>query len=116
MPYPGVYNFSVSQNETVTRTFTWSVSGTPVNVNGYTAAMKVRPNPASTGDPTISLTSDAGITLGGSAGTIVVTVAATAMDDVAAGVYVYDLVLTSGAGAKTPLLAGSFIVRAAVTL
>jgi hypothetical protein len=62
----------------------------------------------------VSLTNGAGITLGGTAGTIGIVVAATASAAVAAGSYSYDLELNSG-GTITRLLEGSFIVTGNVT-
>jgi hypothetical protein len=64
--------------------------------------------------PTSTL--NAGIALGGAAGTIVITIDAnytSALDD---GTYVYDLELTSSSGTVTRLLEGQFIVTPEVTV
>jgi Na+/serine symporter len=102
------------QGSTFTRTVTWSQDGVPVNVTGYTAAMQVRSSYTSA-TAVVSLTSGAGITLGGTAGTIQITISAAATAGIPAGNYVYDLELTSG-GTVTRLLEGQFIVTPEVTV
>jgi len=102
------------QGSTFTRTITWSQDGIPVNVTGYTAAMQVRSSYTSA-TAVVSLTSGAGITLGGTAGTIQITISAAATAGIPAGNYVYDLELTSG-GTVTRLLEGQFIVTPEVTV
>ena len=102
------------QGSTFTRTITWSQDGIPVNVTGYTAAMQVRSSYTS---PTavVSLTNGDGISLGGTAGTIEITISAVDTAGIPAGNYVYDLELTSG-GTVTRLLEGQFIVTPEVTV
>jgi hypothetical protein len=63
--------------------------------------------------PTSTL--NAGITLGGAAGTIVVTIDADYTSDLIDGSYVYDLELTSSSGTVTRLLEGQFVVTPEVT-
>lgn len=113
MGYPGNLSLNVYQGETFTRTLTWSLDSVLVNVTGYTAALTVRPTP--TGTEMASLTSGAGITLGGAAGTISFTFADNVTAAWTPGAYVWDLFLISGGGETTPLVAGSLIVRAAIT-
>ena len=62
----------------------------------------------------MSLTSGSGITLGGSAGTIGVAIAASVTSNIPAGSYAYDLELYVGA-TVTRLLQGAFIVSAGIT-
>lgn len=111
----GTYNITADQGATFSRVITWKDStGTPINVTGYTARMQVR-SIVSSDSVALSLTTENGrIALGGSAGTITLTVAASDMDDVSSGTYAYDLELVS-AGVVTRLVMGSFIVRAEVT-
>lgn len=103
MIQPGVYNIVCPQGATFSRRFTYSIGGTAVNLGSYTAALQVRESYDT--DPVISLTQVSGITLGGTAGTIDVTVAATATAAVPAGQYLYDLELTNS-GEVTRLLQG----------
>jgi hypothetical protein len=105
--------FICKQGSTFTRSVTWSQDGLPVNITGYTAAMQIRSSYSSS-TPVVSLTSSSGITLGGTAGTIQITISAVATAAIAAGNYVYDLELTSG-GTVTRLLEGQFIVTPEVT-
>lgn len=109
------YDMICDQGATFSRVITWEDSnGSPINLTAYTARMQVRPE-ASSSTTTLSLTTENGrITLGGSAGTITLTVAAADTAAVAAGPYVYDLELVSG-GVVTRLTMGSFTVRAEVT-
>lgn len=64
--------------------------------------------------PTSTLNS--GITLGGVAGTVVITIDAAYTADLTSGNYVYDLELTSSNGTVTRLLEGQFIVTPEVTV
>jgi hypothetical protein len=110
---PGVYNITCPQGATFDRTFTLTVGGTAQNLTGYTAAMQVRESINAT-STLISLTSSSGITLGGSAGTVLVTIPASTTATVLPGIYVYDLELYSGS-VTTRLLQGSFTVTGEVT-
>ena len=104
----------VAQGGTYRRTFTWALNGTAVNVTGYTATLTVRTAPtAATAVATV--TSSSGLTLGGAAGTIDVLITDTVTAAIEPGTYAWDLFLVSGGGETTPLVAGNFIVTAAVT-
>jgi hypothetical protein len=63
--------------------------------------------------PTATLT--AGLTLGGSAGTIVINITAAQTTALTSGTYVYDLELTSGGGVVTRILEGKFVITPEVT-
>jgi hypothetical protein len=88
-------------------------AGEPVNLTGCTAGMMLR---ASYEDGVaLSLTSSSGIVLGGTAGTIQVTVTAAQNSNlIGAKAYVYDLVLTS-VSAKTRIIYGTYYVQPGVT-
>jgi hypothetical protein len=97
-------------------TLTWQTGETPVNLSGYTARMQVR-DTYDGGSAVVSITSGTGITLGGTAGTILVELTATqtaAIDATPSGQYVYDLELVSGS-TVTRLVEGTFIVSPEVT-
>jgi hypothetical protein len=110
---PGTYNITCPQGATWDRTFTVTVGGTALNLTGYTAAMQVRES-AGAATALVSLTNGSGITLGGTAGTIGVIVAATATAALSSGSYSYDIELNSGS-TVTRLLEGAFNVTGNVT-
>ena len=110
---PATYNIAAYQGATYNLNLTWSIGGTAVNLTNYTAAMQVRQNPNSTAT-VLNLASGSGITLGGTAGTILVNVPANTMGSATPGSYVYDLELNSG-GQVTRLIQGSFAIQAEVT-
>lgn len=111
----GIYNITAEQGATLTRTVTWKNSvGDPINLTGYTARMQVRADYDSTTAVLTLTTENGGITLGGSAGTIVITATATATAALSASTYVYDLELVLGS-TVTRLIQGSFVVNAEVT-
>lgn len=110
----GYYNFTTGQGETFTRTVTWKINTTAVDITGYTARMQVRKtHRSSTAD--VSLTHASGLTLGGAAGTIDITITAATTAALTAGQYVYDLELVSASGVVTRVLEGTFTLTAEVT-
>lgn len=110
---PGIYNITAYQGATFNFVATWSIGGTAVDLSNYSAAMQVRTSYNSS-SAVFSLTSDNGIALGGTAGTITVEIAATAMGSATATQYVYDLELDSGSEV-TRLLQGDFTIKPEVT-
>lgn len=110
---PAIYNIKAYQGATYNLNLTWAIGGTAVNLTNYTAAMQVRENASATAT-VLNLTNQSGITLGGTAGTIVVNVSADTMGSATAGNYVYDLELNSG-GQVTRLIEGAFAISAEVT-
>ena len=108
------YNFEIEQGATFSRTFTWKDdAGVAINITGYTARLQIR-TAFESSSTILSLTSSSGITLGGSAGTIVVSVSATDTAALDPGSYVYDLELVNGA-TVTRLLAGYVEITPEVT-
>ena len=110
---PATYNITAYQGATYSLDMTWRIGGTAVNLTSYTAAMQVKENASSTAS-VLSLTNGSGITLGGTAGTIGISVAASTMGSATPGNYVYDLELNSG-GQVTRLIQGGFAIQAEVT-
>ena len=104
----------VAQGGTYQRTFTWTVDAVPVDVSGFAATLTVR-TAATAATVVASVSSGAGITLGGAAGTVAVLIADSVTAAIEPGTYVWDLFLVSGGGETTPLVAGNFVVSAAVT-
>jgi hypothetical protein len=119
MQAPGVLDLNMWQGASWDYTLTWQTGGTAVNLTGYDARMQVRETYDAT-LPVLSLTAGTGITLGGTAGTIVLEATATqtaAIDATPPGPqqYVYDLELVSGAGIVTRLVEGRLLVYPEVT-
>ena len=110
---PANYNITAYQGATYDLALTYAIGGTAVNLTGYTAAMQVRENPSSSAT-ILSVTSGSGITLGGTAGTIDVSVSSSTMGSATPGFYVYDLELNSGSQV-TRLIQGKFTIQAEVT-
>ena len=113
---PGQHNFLLPQGATFTEVLTWQdENGAAINLTGYTARMeaKRRQSPTTT---VINLTTEnGGIALGGSAGTITLTLNATATALLIPGTYDYDLELISSGAIVTRLLQGIVNVTPEVT-
>ena len=112
---PAPLNLTLYQGATFSLVITWKEGdpATPVNLTGYTGLMKIK---SDNGTVVATLSTDDGnMVLGGTAGTITLTLTAeeTAALDVA--VNVYDLLLTSGADVATALVAGTATVRKGVS-
>ena len=115
MALAGNYNIVIDQGATYSQVFTWQDSnGDPVSLVGWTARMQVRRRMPSTGTLVDLTTENGGIVLGGAAGTVTVSIAATATDDLPVGEHVYDLELVNGSTVER-LVMGSFIVRGEVS-
>jgi hypothetical protein len=110
----GAYNFTIEQGATFNLLMTWRIDNVPVNLTGYTARLQARIDVDET-DTILSLTTGAGITLGGAAGTISLDQTATQTAVLPKGEYVYDLELQSSGGIVTRLLQGELNISAEVT-
>lgn len=109
----GKYNFTIEQGTTFSRTFTWKdSSNTAINLTGYSAKLQIKD---SKGSVLVALTNGAGITLGGSAGTIAVRIDATTTTGFTFSSAKYDLKLTDASGSPTRLLEGVVILDSEVT-
>jgi hypothetical protein len=110
----GEYNFTIEQGATFNLLMTWRIDNVAVNLTGYTARLQARIDVDET-DTILSLTTGAGITLGGAAGTISLDQTATQTALLPKGEYVYDLELQSSGGIVTRLLQGELNISAEVT-
>ena len=111
----GKYDITILQGETFSLTMTWKDSdGVVVPVTGYSARMQIRRRKTSS-TTELSLTSSAGITLGGAAGTILIEISDTDTAALAFFEGVYDLELESASGIVTRLLEGSVKLSHEVT-
>jgi hypothetical protein len=118
----GTYNLHINQFATFTRVFIWTAgmcgcgtvgaSSGPVDLTGYTAALQIKAFPLAT-TPLFDAGGD--IVLGGTAGTISLTIAASDTANFTWWQGVYDLILTSSSGVVTRLLQGSVTVIPGVT-
>ena len=110
------YDIVCDQGATFSRQLTWlDDSSSAVNLTGYTARMQVRETVESSSTLLSLTTENSRIALGGTAGTITLTVTAADTAAVVAGHYVYDLELVSGSGTVYRLVQGCFTVDAEVT-
>jgi hypothetical protein len=112
---PGAYNITAYQGADFDQSFTVTQGGTALNWTGYTARMQVREAADATATLIDLNTSGSGITLGGTAGTILVNITSTQTAAVDAGSFVYDLELVSSGSQVTRLLQGAFNVVGNVT-
>lgn len=113
MQAPGYLDLVCYQGATFDYTLTWKTAGTPVDLTGYSARMQVRETYTSS-SAVLSFTNGTGITLGGTAGTILIATNAGTTAGLLAGQYVYDLEMVSGTNV-TRLVQGKFTVDPEVT-
>lgn len=104
------YDLAIDAGATYTDVVTFRDSaGALVNLTGYTAAMKIRPTVESS-TVSLSLTHASGLTLGGVAGTVTITISAAQTTALDSGTFVYDLKVTSAGGVATRLVEGTVTV------
>lgn len=108
------HNLVCEEGATFTFNFTIKTSDTPWNLTGYSATMTVRPFIGSSTTTVVATNSNGKIALGGSLGTVAVTLSAATTAALTPSKYVYDLVLDSGT-VVTRLLEGRFVVTPSVT-
>ena len=114
MQQPSIYNVTMYQGANFDLNLSWNVAGTPVDLTSYTARMQVR-STFDASSSVLSFTSGSGITLGGTAGTILVEASAATTAGVPVGQYVYDLELVSAGSAVTRLVQGNLTLDPEVT-
>jgi len=112
---PGSYDITVYQGADYDQNFTVIQDGFALNWTGYTAAMQVRTAADSTATLLSLATGGSGIVLGGTAGTIALTITNAQSAAISSGSFAYDLELFSGAGQVTRILQGAFNVIGNVT-
>lgn len=100
------HDFTIDQGSDWTRTITWKIGSTPVNLTGYTARLKAKTS-YSKDNAIINLTTEnGGITLGGEAGTITLNLNNLATAAFGFTRLVYDLELVSPGGIVKRFLQG----------
>lgn len=112
---PGSLDFLMPKGSTFSRTLTWKVSGSPVNLTGYTARMMARTSHISETIVLDMTTSNGKISLGGTAGTITLNLSATETAAITATSLSYDLELVSAGGVVTRLVEGQIVLTPEVT-
>jgi hypothetical protein len=111
---PGLVNFVCPQGSTFRRTLTYTLDNIPIDLSGYSSRLQVREAYYSD-DPIVSLVSGSGITVGGSAGTIDIFIAASDTSNFPPGNHVYDLEIVSPSNIVDRLIEGTFNVTPEVT-
>lgn len=114
MQAPGRLDLELWQGATWSYVLTWEVAGNPVNLSGYTARLQARASVEATATA-LSISTTAGITLGGSLGTVTLSRSATETAALTPGRYYYDLELVSSGGVVTRLTEGTLTIYAEVT-
>ena len=109
------YDILIEQGATFSQVITYKVAGVPSNLQGFTARMQVRSTLESATTVVELTTANGRISLGGSAGTITLTISATDTEALTSGRGVYDLELVSGSGIVTRLLQGVATISRNVT-
>lgn len=115
---PGLYDFTIEQGCTFGRTLTWTnSSNAPVDLSGYSADMQVlQLTGPSGGASVLDLSTINGlIVLGGTNGTVTMTVPFTTTANLTPGTYQYQLTLTSISGVVTDFMEGLVLVTPAVS-
>jgi hypothetical protein len=111
------YDICIDQNATYTRVITWLLQTaqgeSPVNLIGCTASMQIRPYQLSA---TVLYDASADITLGGTAGTITLSIPSAATENFTWWSGVYDLLITDAYGNVTRLLSGTVTICQGVTV
>jgi hypothetical protein len=93
---------------------TQGTATTPVDLTSWSARMQVRTS-YDANETVLSLTSGTGITLGGTAGSILIEATPVQTAAISSGQYVYDLEMVSPASAVTRLVEGTLICDPEVT-
>lgn len=109
------YDLYIDQGATFERVITWKqTNGTPVDLTGYSARMQIR-RTKSNETALVSLTNANGITLGGTSGTIAISISAAVTEALTFRRAVYDLELVSPNGSVYRLLQGAVALSKEVT-
>lgn len=108
------HGITAGQGETFHLNFTIKTDGIGWNLTDYIVRMQVRSD-FNTTTKLLDLSSTSGSITKNSSGQVNVTASATAMSNVPAGRWVYDLEFESSGGEVTRILQGNFLVTSEVT-
>ena len=109
----GYHHFIIEQGATFGQTLTLKDSSdTLINLTGYTSAeMDLRETPESSSEVLTLTTGNSRITLGGSAGTVILEISASDTASLTVGDGVYDLELTDANSKIYRIMEGTYSVR-----
>ena len=107
----GTYNFIIDQGATFTRQLTVKDNDSAMDLTGYSVASKMR----STHDSSTVVGTFTCTISNASGGVITMNMTASTTAAIEEGMYVYDIEITSGAGAVTRLMEGNITVNPEVT-
>ena len=109
------FNLICEQATTFNFQFSINNDAVPLDLDGYTGTMTVRPFVGASTTTVTASTANGRMVITGATGTVTVTLSSTITEAITASRYSYDLVLDSGS-TVTRFLEGLFIVTGAVTL
>lgn len=104
----GVLNFTVERGIQFQKTLTITENGAAYDLTNFTAKMQLREQ-VNSSSALLTLTSGSGLTLGGTAGTIIITIPAAQSNAIDVPKAVYDLQLTNGSSINVLSLVGGTI-------
>lgn len=109
----GYHHFIIEQGATFGQTLTLKDSSdTVINLTGYASAeMDLRETPESSSEVLTLTTANSRIALGGSAGTVTLTISAADTANLTAGDGVFDLEVVDGSSNIYRILEGTYSVR-----
>ena len=113
----GFHHFVIEQGATFSKILTLKDStGSVVNLSGYSSAeMDLRQHPESSTEVLTLTTANSRITLGGSAGTVTLTISASDTASLTADDGVYDLEITDSGGNVFRILEGTYSIRRGIS-
>ena len=109
----GYHHFIIEQGATFGQTLTLKDSSdTLINLTGYTSAeMDLRETPESSSEVLTLTTANNRVTLGGSAGTVTLSISAADTANLTAGDGVFDLEVVDGSSRVYRILEGTYTIR-----
>ena len=109
----GYHHFIIEQGATFGQTLTFKDSSdTLLNLTGYTSAdMDLRETPESSSEVITLTTANNRIALGGSAGTVTLTISSADTANLTAGDGVFDLEIVDGSSRVYRILEGTYAIR-----
>jgi|TARA_B100001094_G_C17446726_1_gene446257 hypothetical protein len=107
----GTYNFTIEQGTTFSRVLTLQENGSAMNLTGYSVASQMR----STHDSSSIVATFSGSVTNASSGQLTLSLTNSQTSAIDEAIYVYDVEITSGAGAVTRILEGNITVTPEVT-
>jgi hypothetical protein len=114
-PAPQTLDLLIPQGATWSVVLRWKADDVNVNLTNYTARMQIRASAEAVTTIEELTTANGGITLGGSAGTITLSLTDTETAALPATRAVYDLELVSAGGVVTRLVEGAVTITRNIT-